>query len=114
MKNSVPLLVLFLLVIFFTSCKTETEKRAEIVTANYVRFVDSVTHKTTADAAANWYNIEKYFEKQSNELNCTIDNLDDISAFDAKIDSATAKYEVFKNSIPRQKKVFKAVHLSAE
>lgn len=114
MKNSIPLLGLFLLVIFFTSCKTETEKKAEIVTANYVRFVDSVTHKTTADAAANWSNIEKYFEKQSNELNCTIDNLDDTSAFDAKIDSATAKYEVFKNSIPQQKKVFKAVHLSAE
>ena len=114
MKNSIPLLGLFLLVISFTSCKTETEKRAEIVTDNYVRFVDSVTHKTTADAAANWSTIEKYFEKQSNELNCTIDNLDDTSAFDAKIDSATAKYEAFRNSILQQKEVFKAVHLSAK
>ena len=64
MKNSIPLLGLFLLVISFTSCKTETEKKAEIVTDNYIRFVDSVTHKTTADAAANWSNIEKYFENE--------------------------------------------------
>lgn len=103
MKNSIPLLGFFLTAISFTSCKTETEKRAEIVTDNYIRFVDSITDKTGADASANWSTIEKYFEKKSNELNSTIDNLDDTSAFDAKIDSATAKYEAFRNSIRKLK-----------
>ena len=112
MKNSILLLGFFLLAISFTSCKTETENRAEIVTDTYIRFVDSVTHKTTADAAANWSTIEKYFDKQSNELNSTIDELEDTAAFDAKIDSATAKYEAFRHSIWQQKGILKGANLS--
>ena len=38
----------------FTSCKSETEK-AEIVTNNYIRFVDSVTDKTAVNAATAKY-----------------------------------------------------------
>ena len=90
MKNAI-LLFGFLFLFTFTSCKSEKEKKAELVTNKYVRFIDSVTQKTTADAAANWSTIEKYFEKQSTELNSTIDDLEDTADFDAKIDSETAK-----------------------
>ena len=103
MKNSIPLLGFFLTAISLTSCKSETELKAEIVTNNYIRFVDSITDRTTADASANWSTIEKYFEKKSNELNIAIDNLEDNDAFDSKIDSATAKYEAFRKSILKEK-----------
>lgn len=112
MKNSVLLFGFFFLTITFTSCKSEKEKKAELVTNKYVCFIDSVTQKTTADAAANWSTIEKYFEKQSNELNSTIDNLEDTADFDAKIDSATAKYEAFRHSIWQQKGILKGANLS--
>ena len=112
MKNSVLLFGFFFLTITFTSCKSEKEKKAELVTNRYVRFIDSVTQKTTADAAANWSTIEKYFEKQSTELNSTIDDLEDTADFDAKIDSATAKYEAFRHSIWQQKGILKGANLS--
>lgn len=111
MKSSVLLFGFFFLTIIFSSCKSEQEKKAELVTNKYVRFIDSVTHKTTADAAANWSTIEKYFDKQSNELNSTIDDLEDTAAFDAKIDSATAKYEAFRHSIRQQKGILIGANL---
>jgi hypothetical protein len=103
MKNSIPLLGFFLIAITFTSCKSEDEKRAEIVTNDYVRFVDSIIHKSDVDALANWPTIDNDFEKKTNELNIEIDKLEDSHDFDAKIDSATAKYEAFKISIILQK-----------
>jgi hypothetical protein len=111
MKNAILLFGFFFL-FTFTSCKSEKEKKAELVTNKYVRFIDSVTQKTTADAAANWSTIEKYFEKQSTELNSTIDDLEDTADFDAKIDSATAKYEAFRHSIWQQKGILKGANLS--
>ncbi|RDI53762.1 hypothetical protein [Flavobacterium glaciei] len=111
MKNALALFGFLFLIITFTSCKSDKEKKAELVTNKYVRFVDSVTQKTTADAAANWSTIEKYFEKQSTELNSTIDQLENTAAFDAKIDSATAKYEAFRNSIRERKKNLKGTNL---
>lgn len=111
MKNALVLFGFLFLIITFTSCKSDKEKKAELVTNKYVRFVDSVTQKTTADAAANWSTIEKYFEKQSTELNSTIDQLENTAAFDAKIDSATAKYEAFRNSIREGKKNLKGTNL---
>ena len=103
MKYSIPLSGFFLITIAFTSCKSEQEKKAETVTNNYVRFVDSITNKNAVDALTNWSTIDKYFEKKSNELNIEIDKLEDSHDFDAKIDSATAKYEAFRNSILQQK-----------
>ena len=114
MKNLILLYVFLFTTITFTSCQSEQEKKAEIVTTKYVRFIDSVTNKTTADAAANWSIIEKHFEKQSTELNSTLDILEDTAAFDSKIDSATAKYEAFMNSIRRQKGILIEANLTTQ
>ena len=112
MKNPVLLFCFLFLTITFTSCKSEKEKKAELVTNKYVRFIDSVTDNTAAAAAPNWPTIEKYFEKQSTELNSTIDELEDTADFDAKIDSATAKYESFRHSIWQQKGILNGTNLS--
>lgn len=108
MKNSIPLLGFFLIAIAFASCKSEDEKKAEIATATYVRFVDSITQKSSKDVLKNWTAIDSYFEKKSEELNMTIDKLEDNRDFDAKIDSATAQYEAFRNSILLQKRILNA------
>ena len=44
MKYSIPLLGLFLITIPFASCTSEREKTAQIVTDNYVHFVDSIVN----------------------------------------------------------------------
>lgn len=99
MKYSILLLGFFLIAITFTACKTEDEKRAQLLTENYVRLVDSITDKSAEDAAANWRSIEQYYETKTEEINFQIDKLDDNHDYDAKIDSAIAKYESFKNKI---------------
>ena len=102
MKNLIPLLGFFLIANAFTSCKSDAEKNVEIVTDDYVPFIHSITDITTLDARQNWKSIEKSFEKKSNELNLGMDNLEDNESFDARIDSATEKYEAFRNSIFKQ------------
>lgn len=103
MKYSIPLLGLFLITIPFASCTSEREKTAQIVTDNYVQFVDSIVNLNTDSAQANWNRIDKDFEKKTSQLNIEIDKLEDSRDFDAKIDSATAKYEAFKISVILQK-----------
>ena len=97
MKKLTSLLGFFTLAIAFTSCKSDQQKKAEIVTSEYVLFIDSVTSKGTANAMENWDAIARDFDKKSNKLNIEIDKLEDITAFDKKINPATAKYEAFRN-----------------
>lgn len=103
MKYSTSLLGFFLIAFSFTSCKSKEEKRVELLTEQYVRLVDSITQKSTNTALANWPSIEHYFEKKTSEINVEVDKLEDNHDFDAKIDSASAKYEAFRNSIILQK-----------
>jgi hypothetical protein len=103
MKYLKPLLGLFLIAIPFASCTSEQEKTAQVVTDNYVYFVDSVANLNPNSAKANWSRIEKEFEKKSTHLNIEIDKLEDSRGFDAEIDAAAAKYDAFKNSILQQK-----------
>jgi hypothetical protein len=103
MKYSTSLLGFFLIAFSFISCKSEQEKRVELLTNQYVRLVDSITQKSNDTALANWPSIEHYFEKKTSEINVEVDKLEDNHDYDAKIDSATAKYEAFRNSIILQK-----------
>ncbi len=103
MKNLIPLLGFFIIIISFTSCKNDQHLKAEMVTNNYVRFIDSVTNLGTSNAIKDWNNIEKDFDKKSNELNTEIDKLEDITIFDKKINPATAKYEAFRSKTFEQK-----------
>ncbi|MBQ0908223.1 hypothetical protein KBJ98_05860 [Flavobacterium sp. F-328] len=99
MKNAAKLIVLLTLCFTIISCKSEAEKKVEIVTNNYVRFVDSVTSRNKADAKANWNKIEKAFEKKTIELNFKMDNLEDSKNLGVKMDSATKKYKSFKQAL---------------
>lgn len=112
MKKLILLLGILSITIIFISCKSENEKKAEIVTNNYVRFIDSVTNINYLDAIANWKTIEKYYEKKSDQLNTKIDRLEDTSVFDAEINPATAKYEALRNSILQRKTKLEKANLT--
>lgn len=99
-KHLVGILVI---IAALNSCKSNEEKRAEVVTNNYIRFIDSVTTNGTIDALTNWNAIQKCYEKKSNELNLQIDMLEDTTIFDEKINAATSKYETFRNLIVEKK-----------
>ena len=103
MKNLIPLLGFFIFVINFTSCQSDQHKKVEFVINNYVRGIDSVANKGTRNAIKHWKDIERDFDKKTNELNTEIDKLEDIKIFDKKINPATEKYENFRSKTFEQK-----------
>ncbi|MFV8442759.1 hypothetical protein [Flavobacterium sp. LB2P44] len=112
MKKLMPLLGILSIAITVTSCKSENEKKAEIATNNYIRFIDSVANISSIDALTKWNTIEKYFEKKSDQLNTKIDRLEDTTVFDSEINPATAKYEALRNSILQRKTKLETANLT--
>jgi hypothetical protein len=103
MKHSTLLLAFILIAITFTSCKSEKEKKVQQLTDQYVRLVDSITNKNTNDAMANWPSTDLYYQKKTREINVELDKLEDNHDYDAKVDSAIAKYVSYRRSIFQQK-----------
>ncbi|WP_395043111.1 hypothetical protein [Flavobacterium sp.] len=103
MNNLIKIVTFFSILISLTSCKSEREIRVEVLTTDYVKFVDSVANITTQDVSNNWSQIEKYFYKKLKELNFEADLLENDYSFDARINAATAKYENLKKSLIKKK-----------
>ena len=103
MKKIIKPLGFFLILDAFTSCKSEQEKKTELLTNNYVKFIDSLVNVGTDAAAAKWDNIEKDFDKKTDELNIEVDKLEDKSTLERIINESTVKYEVFKSEAIKKK-----------
>jgi hypothetical protein len=94
---------LVFIIITVLSCNKKNDEKSEIVTNNYVRFVDSVVKKGKENGIKNWNSISKEYDKKSNELHIEIDKLEDNTILDEKINTATAKYETFRNQTFEEK-----------
>ncbi len=99
MKNYKCLLYLIFILAISFSCQTESEKRIEIATKDFIRFIDSVTKHKKEDAKKNWESIEKNFEEKLKALNMRIDSVEETSEFESKIDSATLQFEAYRESV---------------
>jgi predicted nucleotidyltransferase len=97
MKYSTFSIGLVFTVFTFISCDTTNDQKAKLVTNNYVRFVDSIVKKGKENGIKDWTSIAKEYDKKSNELHIEIDKLEDNTIYDTKINTATAKYETFRN-----------------
>ncbi|WP_158728147.1 MULTISPECIES: hypothetical protein [unclassified Flavobacterium] len=99
MRNFKKHLYLLVILIISISCQTESEKKIEIATNDFIRFIDSVTKYKTEDAQKNWSTIEKDFEQKLNALNLRIDSSEGTTEFESKIDSASEKFESYRKSV---------------
>lgn len=106
MKFSIKKISLLLIFIFFASCQNEQEIKVEKLTNQYVKFIDSVTNISQDKVLIDWKNIETIYDTKTNQLNEEIDNLDEKSLFDEKINIANKKYDDFKKSIDNLKSKF--------
>lgn len=93
MKTVIKTLSLVAILISFTSCQNEQEKKTEALADNYVKFVDSVANIDQEEAIQNWDAIQKDYENKTLELNSEIDKLEGNSNLNEKINAATSKYE---------------------
>lgn len=108
MKKLIKSTGLLTILLAFVSCTSEQEKKAERLTDNYIRFVDSVAAIPTDEAAAKWDQIEKIYDKKTNQLNTEVDKLENKTAIDKKINEAEARYENFKILIIEKKVILDA------
>ena len=94
---------LFFIVVVIYSCTKTNDERAQLVTTNYERFIDSVVKTGSENGIKNWNSIDQEYNKKSTELQLEIDKLEDHTNWDKNINSAAAKYEQFRNKTIEEK-----------
>jgi 23S rRNA pseudoU1915 N3-methylase RlmH len=88
--------------LILASCSDEKTK-AEQMSDNFVKYVDSVSSVQKENAIENWNEIESEYEEAKQNANREIDQLDDKMEYEEKINTATAKYEQFKSNVLAEK-----------
>lgn len=80
----------------FSSCKSESEKQAEVAFDSYEKYVDSVSNVAVADAKTNWQSIEASYNERTSEAEAALANLEDKAAAEARLEKSKAKYAELK------------------
>ncbi|SFS59711.1 hypothetical protein [Lutibacter maritimus] len=88
--------------LILASCSDEKTK-AEQMSDNFVKYVDSVSSVQKENAIENWNEIESEYEEAKQNANREINQLDDRMEFEEKINTANAKYEQFKSDVLAEK-----------
>lgn len=87
------------LAVGFTSCKSETETRAEKTVESYVTYVDSLGNVASADAKTNWQSIESSYNARTAEAEAALVDIKDRDAAQQRLDASRAKYDQMKAKI---------------
>src|SRR5690606_1598568 len=83
----------------FTSCKNESETRAEKTVDSYVTYVDSLGNVESADARQNWESIEADYQRRTSEAEAALADMKDRDAAQERLDASRAKYEQMRAKI---------------
>ncbi len=82
-----------------TSCKNETETKAEKTVDTYVVYVDSLGSVSEEEAKANWAAIEAAYQQRTQEAEAAIADLEDKTKAQERLDASRAKYEELKSKV---------------
>jgi hypothetical protein len=82
--------------IMFAACNDGRKDMAKKEVDNYEFYIDSISRKTTEEAAQNWEAIERDYQEVKSRANNAIASVEDGSELENDIDEATLKYEKFK------------------
>lgn len=85
--------------IIFVACNDGRKDMAKKEVDNYEFYIDSVSRKTTEEAAQNWEAIERDYQEVKSQTNEAIASIDDNSELQKEIDEAALKYEKFKAEV---------------
>lgn len=96
MKSTSLILGMAVIAAGFTSCKSETETKAEKTVDTYVTYVDSLGNVASADAKQNWESIEAGYQQRTSEAEAALADMKDRDAAQARIDASRTKYEQMK------------------
>jgi hypothetical protein len=85
--------------IMFAACNDGRKDMAKKEVDNYEFYIDSISRKTTEEAAQNWEAIERDYQEVKSRANNAIASVEDGSELENDIDEATLKYEKFKAEV---------------
>jgi hypothetical protein len=85
--------------IMFAACSDGRKDMAKKEVDNYEFYIDSISRKTTEEAAQNWEAIERDYQEVKSRANNAIASVEDGSELENDIDEATLKYEKFKAEV---------------
>lgn len=80
----------------FTSCKSETEKQAEMSFDKYEKYVDSVSNFSAEEAQANWQAIEADYNTRMADAEAALANMKDQENAQKRLDESRTQYEELK------------------
>lgn len=103
MKNLKQIIVGVLGCTFILVSCTNEKTKAEELSDNFVKYVDSISNVQSENAIENWETIENKFEAAKNDAANEIDKLEDKMNFEERVNSATVKYEKFKMDVLAEK-----------
>ncbi|SHJ11406.1 hypothetical protein SAMN05444363_2700 [Flavobacterium terrae] len=82
-----------------TSCKNESESKAEKSVDQYVTYIDSVIKIEPEIAAEDWVDIEASAEFKKSEAQESLDAIDDRELLETKLESSSKKFDVYKEGV---------------
>lgn len=92
MKKINLFLGMAVVVVSFTSCKSEAEKNAEVTFDRYEKYVDSVSNIAVADAQANWESIDATYNEETSNAEAALVDANDKTNAENRVEKAKAKY----------------------
>ncbi len=99
MKIKNLILGLAVIAMGFVSCKSEEETNAERTVDTYVVYVDSLGNIASADAKANWAEIEAEYQRRTSEAEAALANMKDREKAQERLDASRARYEELKMKV---------------
>ena len=91
-----------------TSCKSESEKQAEMTFDSYEKYVDSVATVSNEEAKANWQSIEMAYSEHTAEAEMAVENFVNKENAQVRLDKVRAKYAELKAKMDAEAAVIEA------
>lgn len=85
--------IVLTLLILFSACQSKQEIKAEDLTTDYIRFVDSIADTSVNHSVDQWVEIQKYYDQKIKLLNTEVDKIEDKTNYNDRINNASSKYE---------------------
>lgn len=114
MKNLKSIIAVTLVSATLFSCADEKKTQAKKAVDNYTSYVDSISNAASDELSQNWSDVESTYIAKKIEAESALENLEDRSEYDGKVESASAKYEEFKAKLVAEKQQAEAANYKAK
>jgi hypothetical protein len=89
--------------VMIIACENDKKTQAEKAVSNYVAYTDSISNVSSDELTDEWDIIEDAYLAKKIEAESSLENLEDRTELDQKIEESSLKYEAFKANLLAEK-----------